>query len=216
MNDFLLTSLTFPTLVFSILLGFCVVYWVLAAFGLFDVTDGWSVDADVGDFVDVDPSPAAHGVGAILAKLGLTGVPFMVMLTILSFASWIGSYFVQLLLLSHFPDGIRWAVGLGLTLVALLAGIVVTAIVIRPLRWAIVRFGPEPPPPVLGRVGEVITPFLDAQGGRVSVDDGGAGLIFQARTSSGVTYPRGAKVVLLSVDSNHVYDVVSQSEFDRQ
>ena len=69
---------------------------------------------------------------------------------------------------------------------------------------------------VLGRVGEVISPQVDAVGGRVQVEDGGASLIFHAKTSSGAVYPRGAKVVLLSVDEHHVYEVISQSEFDRK
>ena len=221
MNEFLTNALTFPTMVFSILLGFCVVYWMFAAFGVFDVTEGWAVDADVGDFVDAhahhpDASNGGHGLAAILARFGLGGVPFMVMLTVLSLTAWIGSYFLQMLVLSHFPDLVRWVVGLGVIAAALVGGVFLTSLMLRPVRWAVARFGPEPPKPVLGRVGEVISPQVDDRGGRVQVEDGGAGLIFQVRTSSGVVYPRGAKVVLLSVDENHVYEVISQSEFDRQ
>ena len=36
MTEFLTTALTFPTLLYSILLAFCVVYWLLAATGLVD------------------------------------------------------------------------------------------------------------------------------------------------------------------------------------
>lgn len=221
MNEFLTNALTFPTMVFSILLGFCVVYWMFAAFGVFDVTEGWAVDADVGDFVDAhahhpDASNGGHGLAAILARFGLGGVPFMVMLTVLSLTAWIASYFLQMLVLSHFPDLVRWVVGLGVIAAALVGGVFLTSLMLRPVRWAVARFGPEPPKPVLGRVGEVISPQVDDRGGRVQVEDGGAGLIFQVRTSSGVVYPRGAKVVLLSVDENHVYEVISQSEFDRQ
>ena len=222
MNEFLTNALTFPTMVFSILLGFCVVYWMFAAFGVFDVTEGWAVDADVGDFVDAhahhpgDTTHGGHGLAAILARFGLGGVPFMVMLTVLSLTAWIASYFLQMLVLSHFPDLVRWVVGLGVIAAALVGGVFATSLMLRPVRWAVARFGPEPPKPVLGRVGEVISPQVDDRGGRVQVEDGGAGLIFQVRTSSGVVYPRGAKVVLLSVDENHVYEVISQSEFDRQ
>ena len=43
MTEFLNTVLTFPTLVYSVLLAFCTVYWLLAATGIvdFDAVDGW-------------------------------------------------------------------------------------------------------------------------------------------------------------------------------
>lgn len=219
MNDFLVSSLTFPTLLFSIVLCVCVLYWVLAAFGLFDATDGWTeVDMDVGDFVDAaDPQAGSHGLAGLLARFGLSGVPFMVMLTILAFTGWILSYYAQLLVLSHLGDTLRWALGAGIVVAALAGGVFLTALVLKPLKWAIRRLAPEPHAPVLGRAGVVISPVLDGQGGRVEIADGGAGLVFHAHTTNGASYPRGARVVLVARnDHRHEYEVISQSEFDNQ
>lgn len=213
MNEFLQTALGFPTIVFSTLLTVCMCVWLIAAFGLVDTTDGW--DVDVSDVVDADGG--LHGLAGILARLGLGGVPFMVMLTILSLAMWVTSFFLHQWVLSWFPDIVRWVLGLGVIAGSLVVGLAVTNLILRPIRWLAVRYGPKPHPPILGRVGVVISAQVDAEDGRIEVDDGGAGLIFHAKTSSGDVYPRGSKVVIVDVDQTHtIYEVVSQSQFDRK
>ena len=79
MNDFLQTALTLPTLLYSIALAVCVLYWLLAATGLVDA------DGPEGLFGgDAEGDGDASGVAAMLAKLGLAGVPVMIVLTVLA------------------------------------------------------------------------------------------------------------------------------------
>ena len=102
MTEFLNTVLTFPTLVYSVLLAFCMVYWLLAATGIvdFDAVDGWlTTDGDTAE---------PNVVAGMVARLGLSGVPMMLVLTVLSFFGWLITYFVHLFLLQHLPDGLRW------------------------------------------------------------------------------------------------------------
>ncbi|WWW34937.1 hypothetical protein V8017_18740 [Stenotrophomonas rhizophila] len=63
MNEFLTVALSFPTLPYSIVLAFAVLYWLLAAFGVVDdgiAHDG--MDLHLGD-------DGLHGISGIFARL---------------------------------------------------------------------------------------------------------------------------------------------------
>ncbi|CAN7250098.1 hypothetical protein LJR168_003439 [Pseudoxanthomonas sp. LjRoot168] len=211
MNEFLNTVLTFPTLVYSVLLAFCTVYWLLAATGMVDIdaVDGWlTTDGDT-----AEPSVVA----GMLAKLGLSGVPMMLVLTVLSFFGWLITYFVHLFVLQHIPDSLRWLAGAGTLVVALLPGALVTSLLLRPIAAVITRLRPPVPPSVLGRTGSVISPHADATSGRAHFDDGGAGLILQIRTLPGERLMRGDRVVLIEhLEPDNTYRVMSETAFHQQ
>ena len=216
MNDFLQTCLTFPTVAYSILLAFCLVYWMLAMTGLFDtdtldsmiIGDGSLAHGDAGD-----PTATA----GVLARLGLGGVPIMVVLTVLFFLGWLTTYFVHLLVLSHLPDSLRILAGIATVLAALVPGVLLTSLLLRPLSKLITRLQPPGGASILGRVGTVISPAVNAQDGRAEFDDGGAGLILQVRAPANVTFVRGERVVLLSHDAlTNTHAVISEIEFNKR
>lgn len=211
MTEFLNTALSFPTLVYSVLLAFCVIYWLLAATGIldFDAVDGWlGSDGD-----SVEPSQIA----GMIARLGLSGVPMMLVLTVLSWFGWLITYFVQLWLLPHVPDALRWLAGAGVLLAALVPGVVATSLLLRPLAALITRLRPPLPAPVLGRIGSVISPRVDETSGRAQFDDGGAGLILQVRAMPGQGFARGDRVVLIEhLAASDTYRVISESTFHQQ
>lgn len=211
MTEFLNTVLTFPTLVYSVLLAFCTVYWLLAATGIvdFDAVDGWlTTDGDTAE---------PNVVAGMVARLGLSGVPMMLVLTVLSFFGWLITYFAHLFLLQHLPDGLRWIAGASTLIVALLPGALVTSLLLRPLAAVIARLRPPVPPSVLGRAGAVISPYADADTGRAQFDDGGAGLILQVRTLPGERLARGDRVVLIEhLESDNTYRVMSETTFHQQ
>lgn len=209
MTEFLQTALTFPTLPYSILLAFCVIYWLLAATGLVDID---ALDGFLGG--DADGGDASDSAG-ILAKLGLGGVPIMLVLAVLSFFGWLTSYFVQLLLLQHLPAPLRLLGGIATLVGALAPGVVVTSLLLRPVRMLIVKLRPPVPPSLLGRVGTVISPEVDAGQGRAEFADGGAGLILQVRVAPPGRIVRGDRVVLLEHDAiANTYLVISESQFN--
>lgn len=207
MTDFLQTALSFPTLLYSILLTVCVVYWLLAATGLLDL-DG--PDHVFGGDGDGGPS----GMAAMVGKLGLSGVPVMIVLTVLSFIGWIGTYFVQLLLLQHLPTGLRISAGIVVALGMLVPGVFVTSLLLRPVSRALLRLRPPQEPPILGRTAIVSTPSVDAGYGQATVDDGGAGLVLQIRCQDASRFKRGDRVVLIEyLDQQHAYRVISEEQF---
>ncbi len=209
MNEFLSTALSLPTVLYSIVLAVCAVYWLLAATGL--------VDADGPDGLlggDGDGHGEAGSIAAMVARLGISGVPVMIVLTVLSFVGWIGTYFLQLLVLQHLPALLRILIGLVAALAMLVPGALLTSLLLRPLSRLLLRLRPPADPSILGRVAVVSTPSVDAGYGQATVDDGGAGLVLQIRHEQPQRFQRGDRVVLIEyLDGQHAYRVVSEEQF---
>jgi hypothetical protein len=219
MSEFLLVSLTFPTLLYSLVLTFCVIYWLLAATGLFHAhaADGW-LDFDTHAHAHAHTHGDTHGDGAdaagLLARLGLAGVPVMLVLTLVSFFGWLTTYFVHLLVLEHLPSMLRWLIGAVVAVQAIVPGLFAASLVLRPIRRFLVRLRPVDAPSLLGRTGVVSTPSVDSAYGMATVDDGGAGLILQVRNTGANAFKRGDRVVLVEwLDAQHAYRVVSEQQF---
>ncbi|MDQ3288990.1 MAG: DUF1449 family protein [Pseudomonadota bacterium] len=208
MNEFFQTALTFPTLVYSVLLAVCVAYWLLAATGLVDIDgpDGLlGLDGDSGD---------TTGAAALLSKVGLSGVPLMLILTVLGFVGWIGTYFLQLLIIDALPAGFRLLIGLLAAVLMLVPGLVITSILLRPISRLLLKLRPPVEPSILGRLAIVSTPSVDIGYGQATVDDGGAGLILQVRHHEPERFKRGDRVVLIEyLDDQHAYRVISEQQF---
>lgn len=206
MNEFLHTALGFPTIVYSMLLAVCVLYWVLAATGL---ADGDSVDALVGD----GDAPDAGAAAAMISKLGLGGVPITVAATTLVFTAWLAAYFVHLLVLRDLPEGARALAGIGTLVGVLVPALAVTSIVLRPVRRVLAKVRPVERS-LVGSSAVVITPTLTPDYGQAAVDDGGAGLILQVRHEDPNQLQRGDRIVLIEyIESQNAYRVVSEQQF---
>lgn len=209
MEEFLRIALSFPTLLLSISLAVLMVLWLITALGIFQLEslDGWALPDSEG----IQP----EGFGGMLLKLGLNGVPLMVVLTLVVLFAWILSYFVQFLLLDLLPWAwLRWVVGMGAMLVALVAAVLGTALVLRPFRHAMSRLAPTEPRSLIGVTAIVRSAQLTPLQGRVDVADGGAGLILNARASQGKIHQRGDAVVLIEYfESENAYRVVGEDEF---
>jgi hypothetical protein len=205
-NDFLQTALTFPTVAYSVLLCVCAAYWLLSATGL-----------DGGDMVDGlvgADDPAGGGPAAMLAWLGLGGVPVMVVATTLFFLAWLGTYFVHLLVLGQLPEDVRTLAGAGTMAAILVPAVAATSLVLRPLGRALARLGPGREPSLLGRSGVIVTPTLTSDYGQAAFDDGGAGLILQVRYDDSAPLQRGDRIVLIEyLEGQNAYRVVSEQQF---
>lgn len=190
MDQFLGTSLAFPTLAYSIALVVAVLLWGVVAIGVLDL-DGIGLELDDGGGAEA---------GGMFGRLGLDGLPWLVVFTLVAFIGWVITYFVHLLVLAPLPQLLRLAAGAGVAVVALLPSVLVAAAVLRPLRRFMLTL--RRPPPVeslLGRVARVRTPAVDATQGMADLDDGGAGLVLQVRSAEpGIA--RGDRVVLVEHD----------------
>ncbi|HYR09296.1 MAG TPA: hypothetical protein VEQ60_16040 [Longimicrobium sp.] len=209
MNEFLQTALTFPTVVYSVLLAVSALYWLLAATGL--------ADADAADALTSDGD--ASGAAAMLSRLGVAGVPVMVVATVFSLAAWLGTYFVHLLVLRTLPEGLRLAAGIATLLGMAIPATAATSLVLRPMARTLARLRPAPVNEVslIGQAGVLITQTVSGDHGQASVDDGGAGLVLQVRHDEPNELTRGDRVVLIEhLEGQNAYRVVSEQQlFDR-
>lgn len=242
MLEFLRVILSFPTAVYTVLLGAVICYWLLSALGLIgmDIADGWFSGGDGaghGHFLgDGHGHGAGHalgdgahshghsvgdnhqgqgGVTDPLMRLGLGGIPVTVVLTTLIFTAWALCYFADLLLLQHLPAGwIRIGGDIATMVLAFVVGIPVSAFALRPVRKLLRKMQPLPPAPILGQTAVIRSPAVTHVTGTASVEDGGAGLILQIRDDNPERFKRGDRVVLIEyLPDQNAYRVVSEEEF---
>ncbi|WMJ69958.1 hypothetical protein [Stenotrophomonas sp. 24(2023)] len=203
MQEFFAVVFAFPTLPYSIVLAVAVIYWLLAAFGLVDdgIAETGGLDPAAGDATDLP------GLSGLLARWGLGGVPVMLVMALLAFFAWTVTYFVHLFVLLPLPALLRWGIGTVVLLLAPLPAIPLTATLLRPIRRLLLHLRPVPQASLLGRVGVVASPTVDARSGHATVDDGGAGLVLQVRSDSELQ--RGERIVLVEhLAAQHCYRVV--------
>ncbi|MCU9946040.1 YqiJ family protein [Pseudomonas sp. PDM13] len=209
MDIFLQTALSFPTVLFSFLLCLAIVYWAIVALGLVDV-DMLDVEAD-----SLLEGSSAEGIAALLSKLKLNGVPVTLVLSLLFASSWLLSYFVELLILSHLSLGLlRYPLGLVVAVVALGLSLPVAAAVCSPLRPLFRKAEAVTSKSVLGQTAVIRSGRVTQEHGEAVLEDGGAGLILKVRAEEAKGLKRGDRVVLLEyLEAQHAYRVITEDEF---
>ena len=217
MNEFLRVATSFPTAIYSVLLLVVTAHWLLSALGLLDIdtVDGLllSDDPGMGHADGADHS----GIGGILMKFGLHGVPVMIIFTIIAIVGWAFCYFIDLHILTCMGAGpIGIVGGIATALGGLLLSIPIARVVLAPVRRALRRYEPVTQRPLLGRYAEVRSPEITQTHGTACVDDGGAGLILQVRADVSGRFVRGDRVVLIEyLEEQNAYRVISGGEFEQ-
>ncbi len=203
---------SFPAVIFTVLLGVCLLYWLLAMLGLFD----WHL----GDFGHSHNGAEADGLASsfagMLAKFGLNGVPVTLVMTCVVLFAWLLTVYGVYLL-----DGLLQPLGwLHHGVYALLLPVWVyvatwcTAWAIRPLRPLFLRMTQADNKLLTGRVAEVRSLRVDNHFGEAELTDSGAQLILKVRSLGESRFARGDKVVLLQYHPNEFYySVISEAEF---
>ena len=203
--------LSFPTIIFSILVTVALLYWLLVAIGMADVDaiDVGEVDADLD--LDVD----LGGILGVLTRFGLDGVPLTIIITFISFFGWfissVSAFFINPLVPTVL---LQLIAGVPMFLLSLYMATLVTGIVIKPLRPIFISSNQEVQKQILGQTAVVRTGKVTKDFGEANLDDGGAGIIVKVRSFKDEEFNRGDRVVLLEhVPEENVYKVVSESDF---
>jgi len=209
MEIFLQTALSFPTVLFSFLLCVAILYWCVAALGILEV-DLLDIEAD-----SALDSVQPEGLAGLLLRLGLSGVPVTLVLTLLFFFAWSLSYFIELLLLSYLPLGfLRYPLGLIVAVAALVVAVPVSAALCKPLRPLFRKLEATSSTSVLGQTAVVRSGRVTLQHGEALLENGGAGLILRVRADDARGFKRGDRVVLLEyLEAEHAYRVITEDEF---
>ena len=213
MLTFLAVALTFPALVYGVLLGMAMLYWLLAATGLIqiDLLDG--LFGDGGETFSGEPG----GLTGPLMRFGLGGVPLSLSLTVLVLFAWVLSY-VAMVLLGGGAIGaltMGWGLRTAILAGALLGAVPLSALALRPLRRLFAKLQPVPQLSFVGMTGVVRSPDVSATQGYVHVEDGGAGLVLQARSAGDARLRRGDAVELVEyLPEANAYRVAPLREAD--
>ena len=216
MDPFYENITSFPTVIFSFFLILSFFYWIIAVLGLidfdfldFDIPD---VDADMGTGDGVDNVGVLAG---LLMKLGLNGVPFPIVFSILSIIGWFICYYVVHFLFPFVPgDLLEFIVGIPVFIGVLYVSTLITAQCIKPLRSIFQAANQEVQKNIVGKLAIVRTNRVDKTFGEANVEDGGAGLIVKVRSFKDEEFKRGDRVVLLEYsEEENSYKVISEDDF---
>ena len=215
MDPFYRNVAAFPTLLWTILLALCVLYWLGAVLGIVDLD---VFDASVGD-VDINAHSDAGSsdvLAGLLLRFGLVGVPIPVSLSLFALFGWLISYYAVHVLFAPIPPGpLRWLAGVPLLVATVFPAAWIAARLIRPLRPLFRNATAESAKHLLGQVAIVRTSRVDESFGEATMADGGAGLVLRVRAAPGNDFGVGSRVVLYErIDDGTTYRVISEREFE--
>lgn len=218
MDPFYQNVASFPTLIFSILLIFMLLYWVLAALGL--------VELDMLDFdLGVDGISAGDSVdgglnnlnvlSGLLLKFGLASVPLTVTITLVSLIGWVLSFTLVHYLFPIVPGRpLELLFGLGILFLCFVASLWATRIVLTPFIPLFEAASRHHKKTLIGKRAIVRTSRVDDRFGEAHLADGGAGLIIKVRSFGSERFSLGDTVVLIEkIDDGTIYRVVSERDF---
>ncbi len=208
---YLAIVLSFPTVVFSIMLGVTICLSLISMLGVFDF------DADIDVDVDVDASEVG-GFTSFISTMGFTGVPIMFVLTILSLTSWVISYTCVWLMPFGLMDSVlKWPIGAAILVGSVAIAMPVTSFVIRPLKKFFRNaYAPAPKKELVGKTCRVRSSRVDEHFGEGDVQAQGASLIIQIRSNK--NFKTNDQVVIIEKlsDAEEIYQVVSEEDFKQQ
>ena len=235
MNELLVASLQFPTVVFSIALGIVLVYWLFVLIGALDI-DLFGGDVDV----DVDVSGAAKGIGDVLtggAKggaealhaggdaggelggdadgdldggglwhvLGLGDVPVTISASLIIVLAWVGS----LLAMHTLGIGGWWTVVV--LVVAVVIALPIAALLIRPIAPVFTVREGKSNADYVGHVCTITTGRVDNGFGQAMVEDGGTVLDIAVRCELPGKLARGDRALIIEFDRDRQAYIVEPS-----
>jgi len=213
MDPFYQNISSFPTAIFTILLGICIVYWAGAVLGLFDI-DIINVDTDFD--LNADSGHTTPDVLAgLLIKFKLVGVPVVITLSMIILFGWFICYFLAHFILGTFDNIlIRFLIGIPIFAVSLVSAAWLTTFAMKPLRGVFKHTTTETHKHILGQRAVVRTSRVDEHFGEATLDDGGAGLILKIRSSGDDNFIKGDRVVIFErLNDENIYRVISEKEF---
>lgn len=214
MKEFLDIVIQFPTVIFTVLLGVIVLYWMLAVFGVFDldVLDfdfdldldadvDLDLDADVGDAGDVETGHS--GIGGFMATFGLVGVPVTVIVSLIVMWCWLLTLLYGAYLQPMLPDwGFTWAISAVVVFVAFIVSLFLTQFTIKPIQPLFEHSGKAlGNKDIVGQLCEIITGRVDDKFGQARYNKDGAGLVIEVRNMSGANLKKGNTALIVGYNA---------------
>ena len=203
----------YPTIIFTGLVMFVTLYWVVSLLGMADMD---TIElGDLGGDTDVANLSSTGFFTGLMLKFGLYGVPFIIILSLISLIGWLLSYLYTSFLHQYFDSGILYYLfGTGALVFVLVVSMWLTGIIISPIRKNIAKIPQRNFSNNVGKVAVVRTLSVTDKHGEAALNDGGAGLILKIRSdNTDNLLKQGDKVLLVEyVEEANTYRVTSVKE----
>jgi len=215
LNDLWQILSGYPTGIYTVLIGVLLVFWLFAILGALDI-DILSFDSDLDMDVDIDADVEIPGFLGLMHTLGLTGVPFTIVLTVLVFLAWVMTYFISATLLVLVPTTLlKVLVGTGVIVGTFMLAVPVTAKIVSPLRKLAMENRAKSNKDFLGGKCKVTSQTVDDSFGQGKIQTKGASLVVMIRADTPNEMKKGDVVRPISYDeANNTYFVVTNKEFE--
>ncbi|MEN8626826.1 hypothetical protein [Psychrobacter proteolyticus] len=198
----------YPTIVFTGLVMFVTLYWVVSLLGMADMD---SVDAvETGSDAAVSDLSSTGFFTGLMLKFGLYGVPLVIILSLISLIGWLLSYLYTSFLHQNFDSGVLYYVfGTGALIFVLVVSMWLTGMIISPIRKNIARIPKRNSANNVGKIAIVRTLSVTDKHGEAELNDGGAGLILKVRSDNSTSLlKKGDRVMLIAyLEETNTYQV---------
>lgn len=202
MNVLLDLATSWPTAVYTTLLGVVVLYWVLALIGLVDFDHG-HLSFDVHHHhVDWDGhSGHVSAIASYVVAFGLSGVPFSLVVSLMILVAWVATGLVAQFILPWVPTApLRALAGLAVAVLAMAPAIVVTAWVIRPMRGLFVQHSARSNQSLIGMHCRVTTLTVTETFGQGVATDGTGSFNIRLSAREPNQIAKGSRVIIVDYD----------------
>ncbi|WP_201553110.1 MULTISPECIES: OB-fold-containig protein [Psychrobacter] len=173
----------YPTIIFTGLVMFVTLYWVVSLLGMADMD---SVDlGESGGDAEVSTLSSTGFFTGLMLKFGLYGVPLIIILSLISLIGWLLSYLYTSFLHQYFDSGVLYYLfGTGALIFVLVVSMWLTGIIISPIRKNIAKIPKRNSSNNVGKIAVVRTLSVTDKHGEAELNDGGAGLILKIRSDT--------------------------------
>lgn len=205
MTEFLSIILTFPTLLYTGLLGFTLLYWLVSIMGLADFDfEGEDLDVDSFEVAEnlenVDGSDVVDSSG-FLSKFKLDGIPLTISISFVIFLSWIISFLVVYYYQEEVTDGwVKILVGVWVVILAPFVAAPIVGVLLSPLRPLFEKMKQDSEGrkanSLVGKKAVVRTSKVTMSFGDADITSDGASLILKIRAKEPNVLRRGDKVII--------------------
>lgn len=228
MHEFLATSTSYPTVVFTVLLGVSVALGLLVLAGVMG-PELFSADVDVdlgverGDaVVEAGTHGAMEGasegggssglgvLGSIVAFVKPKNVPMLLAMSMWSLFGWVMTGILCSTVLASLHVAPHWLAASLMGMVGAVGASLLTSLVLRPLGRALKPENAVRREDLVGQTVIVDTSRVTRDFGSAKASDGGAGLVISIRCDRKNRLTRGSKALVVSYDAQReIYEVTS-------
>lgn len=228
MSEVFVLALSFPSVVYTVLLGVALVYWAFVMVGVIHLGEGAEgaldghVDGAAKGMLEGAVDHVGHGhtakgeldldtggesddsggaLAAIMSALHLRSVPATVVFSFIITFSWLVSVVSMQLLTRASASPVGVVLSLGVLLGSFVLSMPLTSLAARPLAKV---FAPKLAPAkadFIGRTCVVRTGSVTAKLGEATLHDGGAGLVLRIRVEDGKRLGRGDQALIVDYDA---------------